>query len=119
MPWKVEATDEFVEWYGTLAGEQAANVTEVVDLLVEFGPQLKRPYADRIHGSRLHNLKELRCDKQGSLRVLFLFDPRRTAILLLGGDKTGQWTEWYAENIPKAEAIYAQYLRELEEEGLL
>lgn len=51
--------------------------------------------------------------------MLFAFDPRRTAILLLGGDKTGRWEEWYEEAIPQAEALYAEYLEELRKEGLL
>ena len=64
------------------------------------------------------NLKELR-PLGGSLRVLFVFDPRRSAILLLGGDKAGQWQRWYVEMIPLAERLYAEYLAELRREGLL
>lgn len=55
---------------------------------------------DRITGSRHHNMKELRASEGGALRVLFMFDPRRQAILLLGGDKTGAWTTWYEWAIP-------------------
>jgi hypothetical protein len=64
-------------------------------------------------------MKELRCSDEGALRVLFAFDPRRTAILLLGGDKTGGWDEWYRVAVPLADALYEVYLAELREEGLL
>ena len=64
-------------------------------------------------------MKELRISEAGQLRVLFIFDPRRVAILLLGGDKTGHWDEWYRQAIPEADSIYAQYLDELRAEGLL
>lgn len=53
------------------------------------------------------------------LRVLFVFDPRRTAILLIGGDKTGRWQQWYDEFIPLAEKLYAKYLEDLRQEGVL
>jgi hypothetical protein len=64
-------------------------------------------------------MKELRVSKGGALRVLFAFDPRRNAILLLGGDKSGQWTEWYEWAIPAADLLYDLYLTELGNEGLL
>lgn len=64
-------------------------------------------------------MKELRAAKGGALRVLFCFDPRRQAILLLGGDKTGAWSEWYEWAVPLADDLYDEYLRELEEEGLI
>jgi hypothetical protein len=68
---------------------------------------------DRIEGSRIHNLKELRVRSDGALRILFVFDPGRTAVLLLGEDKSGQWSSWYARAIPRAEAIYDDYLEGL------
>ena len=117
--WDVEYTDEFAAWWGELDQRQQAAIASRVDLLAESGPDLKRPVVVSIAGSRLANLKELRCASDGSLRVLFAFDPRRTAILLLGGDKTGQWREWYAWAVPAAERIYRTYLAELREEGLL
>ncbi len=63
-------------------------------LLAELGPGLGRPVVDRIHGSRHHNVKELRASEDGALRVPFMFDPRRQVILLLGGDKSGDWDDW-------------------------
>jgi len=68
--------------------------------------------------SSVSNLKELG-PLGSSIRILFVFDPHRTAVLLLGGDKAGQWNTWYAENVPKAEALYRDYLDELRSEGEL
>ena len=68
-------------------------------------------------GSRHQNMKELRISKEGARRVLFIFDPLRQAVLLTGGDKTGEWSEWYQRAIPQADELYDTYLRELREEG--
>jgi hypothetical protein len=85
-----------------------------VQLLEEFGINLKRPHADSIDGSVYPNMRELRVQHQGRpYRILFAFDPRRTGYLLIGGDKTGN-PRWYEEFVPKADAIYAQHLREIE-----
>ena len=67
---------------------------------------------DRITGSKLHNLKELRPGSTGTteVRVLFIFDPKRRAVLLVGGDKSGQWQDWYKANIPLAEQRYERWL---------
>ena len=117
--WEVEFTDEFGEWWSSLSLEQQAEVRKRVNLLQQRGPALGRPTVDTITGSTISNLKELRTSAAGTLRILFVFDPRRTAILLLGGDKTGQWVEWYEWAIPEAERLYAIYLEELREEGLI
>jgi hypothetical protein len=83
-------------------------------------PDLGRPWVDRIAGSSVHNLKELRVRSTSrQFRCLFVFDPRRTAIILLGGDKTGEWTGWYREAIPEAERLYTEHLDELTKEGKL
>ncbi|WP_433191438.1 type II toxin-antitoxin system RelE/ParE family toxin [Actinoallomurus sp. CA-150999] len=100
-----------------------ANVTKSISLVAisscQHGPALGRPLVDRIQGSRLHNLKELRPGSATSseLRVLFVFDPWRSAILLVAGDKAGRWSRWYAENIPLAERLYDRYLGERKREG--
>jgi hypothetical protein len=73
---------------------------------------------DQISGSRYPYMKELRISKGGALRILFAFDPRRMAILLVGGDKSGRWERWYTEAIPLADTLYEQHLRELRDEGL-
>lgn len=113
--WEVEFTNEFEAWFDGLTAEQQRMVVEVVAKLQQHGPNLNRPFADRLEHSIIPNLKELRV--RGNLRVLFVFDPRRCAILLLGGDKTGLWEEWYQWAIPEAERIYGEYLAELENEG--
>ncbi|HEY9558217.1 MAG TPA: type II toxin-antitoxin system RelE/ParE family toxin [Acidimicrobiales bacterium] len=117
--WEVEVTDEFAEWWGGLTSDQQESVTDRVDLLAQRGPDLGRPVVDRIQTSRHHNMKELRAAKDGALRVLFLFDPRRQAILLLGGDKSGAWNDWYEWAIPAADDLYDAYLDELRHEGLI
>lgn len=94
-------------------GSTTANrVMEALDHLAEAGPGLGRPMVDRIHGSRLHNLKELRPGSTGrtEIRPLFVFDVEREAVILVAGDKAGQWNRWYRENIPVAERRYEEYL---------
>jgi hypothetical protein len=81
---EVEVTNEFKEWWRRLDQDQQEALTERIDLLSERGPDLGRPVVDRIESSRHHNMKELRAAQGGALRLLFMFDPRRTAILLLG-----------------------------------
>ena len=119
MVWEVEVTDQFTQWWSTLSNDQREAVTDRVDILTEQGPDLGRPIVDRIHSSRHQSMKELRAAKGGALRVLFSFDPRRQAILLLGGDKTGAWNDWYQWAVPAADDLYDEYLREIEKEGLI
>ncbi len=83
-----------------------------MEVLEERGPALGRPLVDNLHQSRHANMKELR-PLGGDLRILFAFDPRRTAILLIGGDKRGRWNEWYAEMVPVADQLYDEHLAEL------
>ncbi len=117
--WEVEHTNEFEEWWRDLTEQQQEALDERVMLLAEHGPILKRPVVGEIGSSRHPNMKELRVSKAGTLRVLFAFDPRRHAILLLGGDKSGQWAEWYQWAIPQADDLYNTHLQELRDEGLL
>jgi hypothetical protein len=99
VAWEVEGTDQFAEWYLQLTEAEQLAINAVVDLLEERGPSLGRPYADTLSGSRHANMKELR-PPEGNIRILFAFDPRRVAILLLGGDKTNAWAAWYRRMIP-------------------
>jgi hypothetical protein len=116
MAWDVEASDEFKEWYESLDEAERASVAENVDMLEEYGPALGRPYADTLRESRYPNMKELRVQHQGKpYRILFTFDPRRNAYLILSGNKTGD-ANWYADAIRRAEAIYALHLKEIEQE---
>ncbi len=117
LVWDVEVTDEFIEWWDGLSVDQQESLTDRVDLLAERGPDLGRPVVERIAMSRHHNMKELRSSQGGALRVLFTFDPRRFAILLLGGDKSGEWNDWYEVAVPKADELYDAHLAELGEEG--
>ena len=88
-------------------------VGQAIGMLLEAGPELGRPLVDRIHHSRLSNLKELRPGSAGrsEIRILYIFDPRRNAVLLVAGDKAGQWDAWYRSAIPLAEERYADYLK--------
>lgn len=113
--WEVEVTDQFLDWWRGLSEVQQVAMTSRIDLLAERGPDLGRPVVDRIQTSRHHNMKELRA----ALRVLFMFDPRRQVILLLGGDKTGAWNDWYETAVPMADDLYDAYLEELKMEGLI
>jgi hypothetical protein len=110
--WEVLYTDEFGAWFESLTEDQQVAVIARVDLLEAEGPALGRPTVDTIVGSRHPNMKELTVSKGGAIRILFAFDPRRQAVLLIGGDKTGQWHAWYEEAIPVADDLFDEYLRE-------
>ena len=88
-------------------------VAEAIDRLLDDGPALGRQLADWIAGSRLHNLKELRPGSSSTteVRILFIFDPARNAVLLVAGDESGRWDQWYRHAIPAAEAAYEAYLK--------
>jgi hypothetical protein len=116
--WDVEYTDQFEAWWDALTPADQAAVEATVNALQRDGPALGRPLVDTIKGSRHRNMKELR-PPRGSIRILLIFDPRRTAILLLGGDKTHQWEAWYRRAIPQADQLYDDYLEELRREGEL
>lgn len=75
-----------------------------------------RPLVDRIKGSSYHNMKELRPASTGGseVRILFIFDPRRQAIMLTAGDKAGDWKIWYQRNIPLADQRYEEHLANIE-----
>ena len=99
-----------------LTEAEQVDVNAKVILLQKIGPSLPRPHADLIHSSRHPNLKELRVRHLGRpYRVLFAFDPRRCAILLIGGDKTGN-DRWYEEFVPVAGALYDRHLEILKKE---
>ena len=114
--WKVELTEEAAAWYMGLGDADANRIAASFDELERRGPALGRPFVDSVKGSRHHNMKELR-SIGGHLRALFAFDPRRHAIVLLGGDKAGDWRGWYARNIPIADNLYHRHLRSLGGEG--
>jgi len=116
VAYEVEFTDEFELWWDSLKPDEQESVDFSVHFLEEYGPELKRPHADAIHGSKFINMRELRCQHKGRpYRILYAFDPRRTAMLLIGGDKSGN-PKWYEEFVPRAERIYAQHLKEIDAE---
>lgn len=116
MAWEIEYTDEIGEWWETLTESCQDDLDIVVDLLQERGPHLEFPYSSGISGSRLNHLRELRVQHKGEpYRILYAFDPRRTAILLIGGCKTGD-SRWYEKMIPLADKLYQQHLSALEKE---
>jgi hypothetical protein len=114
--WDVYIVNEVRAWIDGLDDATYRRVVQAIDALAEAGPGLGRPLVDTITGSRLPNLKELR---PGTVRILFAFDPWRSSILLVAGDKAGRWRAWYDEAIPLAEYRYEIYLKErqADEEG--
>ena len=118
MTWEVEYTDQFFTWWQTLGESEQRAVDFAVEILERDGPTLGRPLVETIKSSRHANMKELR-PRGGNLRILFAFDPTRTAILLMGGNKAGEWNAWYERMVPIADALYDEHLDTLEQEGEL
>lgn len=113
MTWEVEYTDEFGDWYAALNEAEQDSIDRNVYLLEQFGPALPDRYSKPVVTSRFSHMRELRVQHGGEpIRVLYAFDPRRAALLLLGGYKTGD-DRWYEKNVPKADALYEQHLREI------
>ena len=112
MSWEIILAPEVHDWFLGLDDLNASLVRDAVELLAERGPALGRPLADRITGPRLHNLKELRPGSAGrtEMRILYIFDTQRQAVLLVAGDKSGSWNRWYGDAIKLAEDRYARYL---------
>ncbi len=118
--WEIEHTDEFEAWWDGLNIDEQVAVAGYVDSLEQAGPTLDHPRSSKIHGSTHGHMRELRVQCQGRpIRVFYAFDPRRCAVLLIGGDKTGvSDSRFYAEFVPKADAIYDAHLEALALEGL-
>ena len=117
--WEVILVAEVATWYDALVDEDwgsAELVEDAIDVLAATGPTLGRPLVDRIKGAEQHHLKELRPGSSGSgeIHILFAFDPIRRAVLLVAGDKAGDWQGWYNTNIPLAEKRYQSHLAELD-----
>ena len=114
MTWAVETEVEFDEWWDALTEDERVSIDAHVRVLEAKGPTLGRDLVDTVKGSEYPNMKELRVQHKGRpYRILFAFDTRRVAILLIGGDKTGN-NRWYVENIPRADKIYKRHLVEIE-----
>ncbi len=115
--WEVEFSAEFEQWWQSLVLAEQEALLVSIKLLRGMGPLLGRPHADTVNGSRHSNMKELRTQCRGKpLRTFFAFDPRRRAILLIGGDKTGD-DRFYARMIPQADRIYDEHLMKIRREG--
>jgi hypothetical protein len=115
VAWEIEFADEFERWWDQLAAEQQGKIDAIVRVLEEYGANLGFPYSSGVNGSRFSEMRELRVQCQGKpIRILYAFDPRRAAILLLGGDKTGD-DDWYERNVPIADRIFETHLKELKE----
>lgn len=119
MRCEVEYTDEFEEWWNELDEGEQATVDAYVRMLEEFGVGLGHPYSSDLRGSKHSQMRELRPQYRGKpYRILYAFDPRRMALLLIGGDKTGN-NRWYEEYVPIADRLYAEHLTQLEKEPLI
>jgi hypothetical protein len=117
MSWEIEFTGEFDRWWLTLSEDEQESLLGGVKVLRQMGPLLGRPYADTVNGSRHSNMKELRTQCHGRpLRTFFAFDPRRRAILLIGGDKTGD-DRFYDRMIPLADRLFDEHLERLRRKG--
>jgi hypothetical protein len=115
---EVIATDEFVRWWQSLRGKEHDAVRVAVDLLEQFGTNLPFPHSSAVAGSK-YALRELRRKSaKHQLRVFYIFDKTREAIVLMGGDKLGAGGRaFYEKALPVAEEIWEQYLRERGREG--
>jgi hypothetical protein len=115
--WDVEFTDEFGDWWDSLSEEEQESVATYVGLLKQKGPSLRYPHSSGIAGSRHQHMRELRVQHSGRpYRVLYAFDLLRVALLLIGGDKTGD-DRWYGVYVPKADRLYDEHVSRLKAEG--
>ena len=116
MAWDVEYTDEFGAWWVGLDEEEQIDIDAVVGLLEEKGPHLPYPYSSDVKGAKYNTIRELRVQHKGKpYRILYAFDPSRTAILLIGGRKT-DGARWYKQYLPLAEIIYEEHLKSLKDD---
>jgi len=119
MSWEVEYTDEFEQWWEELDVDEQESVAASVGLLEGMGVHLPFPHSSGVNGSKHSKMRELRVQHKGDpYRILYAFDPRRSAILLVGGNKAGD-DRWYETYVPIADALYDKHLEQLKKEGLL
>lgn len=117
MCWNVEYTDEFGVWWATLTNAEQEDISAVAELLTERGPDLPFPYSSGVEGSKHSHMRELRAQSGGQpIRVFYAFDPTRSAILLIGGNKTGD-KRFYKKMIPIADRLYDEHIAQLKREG--
>lgn len=117
MNWEIEFTDEFRNWWDSLSEGEQNDVATSVGLLVDLRPALGFPHSSKVVTSRHAQMRELRTQSSGRpLRTLYAFNPLRTAILLIGGDKTGN-DRWYETFVPVADHLLDEHVKELRKEG--
>lgn len=117
MPWIIKYLQNFTDWLEEQEEDLQDESLAQLERLKEYGPSLGRPYVDTLYDSKLPNLKELRFFYKGDpIRILFVFDPKRQGVILLGGNKSGN-NRFYKTNIPKAEKLYSEYLKNQEIEN--
>jgi hypothetical protein len=117
MEWTIIFHPAFRDWLYEQPEDVQDSILVSLGLLKQEGPQLSRPYVGTLKGSRYPNLKELRVQHSGEpWRILFAFDPLRQAIVLVGGNKTGD-SRWYKKNIPIAEQRFAEHLETIERQN--
>lgn len=119
MAYEVEVTDEWLAWFDWLSAEEQEELAASIGLLESRGPQLPYPHSSSVRSSRHSHMRELRTQVHGRpYRTLYAFDPRRVAILLIAGDKTGD-DRWYEVHVPRADDLYDEHLEILEKEDLI
>lgn len=115
MEYEIEITDDYEDWWVTLTESEQIEITAIVGLLEVKGFHLPHPYSSKINGSKHSHMRELRIQHKGDpYRVLYAFDPRRIAILLIGGNKVKLGDKrWYKKHIPIADRLYNEHLATL------
>ena len=111
----VEYTDEFESWWEGVSPDDQAAAGRVVDMRVRRGPALQHPCTSSVKSSRHGHMRELRVGTHPPIRIFYAFDPRRTAVLLIGGHKRHP-ERFYRDYVARADAIYDEYLREIRRE---
>ncbi|WP_243394110.1 type II toxin-antitoxin system RelE/ParE family toxin [Leptospira meyeri] len=113
LVYEIKRTEEIILWIKELDNDAKKDILVSIEILKEFGPRLGRPHVDTITGSKIKNLKELRVNsKNRPFRIFFVFDPKRNAILLIGGNKATS-KKFYPVMIKKSEELYSEYLGDL------
>ena len=119
MKYDVEFTDEFEVWWNGLDADEQEDIDACVHMLGERGPHLGYPHSSGIKSSCHNHMRELRIQHAGRpYRVLYAFDPRRVAVLLVGGSKVGD-ARWYDRHVPIADRLYDDHLVTLRSEGAI
>ena len=112
--WQVETLDAFDEWWQTLTEQEQDDTTAIIELLQEKGAHLPFPFSSGIEGSKFSHMRELRIQSHGDpILIFYAFDPKRTAILIIGGIKTGRGKLFYKDYLPKADKLFEQHLERM------